>query len=269
MKRWINIDIFKMLLHNHLITLVVLGFSAILFKFFIHWVLVSSVIGDSIGQLLRLLPPQMRAFLGEETLGFLSPLGFISISYTHPFLFVLFTIFPISLFNREISSSSEKGTIELTLGRPVSRSCYIITLAIFFLCGLIFLSLCQAIGVIISLHSFPVHYPFKTFLPAIINFACLFIFIGFMSMLISVSSKHGSKAAGTVIGFTLGLYFLEYIGRTIKFIGATAYFNPFHYYRPQNILSTGNFPSVNLLVLALSGLILFAISVYRFKRRDL
>jgi len=269
MKRWINIDIFKMLLHNYLITLIALGFSAVVFEFFIHWVLISSVIGDSIGQLIKLLPPQMRAFLGEDTLGFLSPLGFISIGYTHPFLFVLFTIFPATLFTREIASASEKGTIELILGRPVSRSCYAFTIGIFFLCGLVLLSLCQTLGVVISLHSFPVNYPFNTFLPAIINFAFLFIFIGFMSMLISVSSRHGSKSAGAIIGFTLGLYFFEYIGRTIKFIGMTSYFNPFHYYRPQHILSTNNFPTGSLLILALSGLVLFAISITIFRNRDL
>ena len=131
------------------------------------------------------------------------------------------------------------------------------------------MSLCQSLGVYIGLKSFPFDYPFSTFIPAIVNFTCLFTFIGFLSLLLSVLSEHGSKATGTIIGFTLGLYFLEYIGRSLKWVGATSVINPFHYYRPQSILSSGETPFLDMTLLVIGGIILFILSIVQFKKRDL
>ena len=258
-----------MLFNNYCIMLGILGFSVLIFEFFIHWVLIASPIGDSVGQLVKILPPQMRAFLGEESLGFLSPLGMLSFGYTHPVLYVLFTTFPASMFNKEIAVSSEKGIIELTLGRPISRTSYSMTITLFFLSGLIFMSLCQAAGVFISLKSFPVGQSFETFLPIIVNFTCLFIFIGSMSLYFSVLSEHGSKALGSIIGFTLGLFFLEYLGRSIKSMNFTLFINPFHYYRPQTTLSSGEIPYLDMGLLLVGGIVLLVLSIIQFKKRDL
>lgn len=258
-----------MLFFNQRITLLVFGLSLVAYELMIHWFFAYSARIQLSSQFFQLLPPQLKAFLGEEELGFLSPLGMMSIGYTHPMIFTLFTVFPASLFGREIASSREKGILELTLGRPISRTDYLLTLMTFYLAGLAYLGLSIIIGSWVSLQVFNLPHSAAAFFPVVLNLVCLFVLVGNVSMYICVKANIFSRAIGGIIGFTLGLYFLEYIGRTIPLIGKTSVINPFHYYRPQSILAAGEYPLLNMIILVLGGAVFFIMSVYRFRRRDL
>ena len=260
--------VLNMLLFTQRSVLLSLGLGLMVFELLMHWFLASSALGQFSLQMLQLLPPQVRSFLGDEGGGFLSQMTVISIAYTHPFIFVLFTFFPANLFSKEISSAREHGILELTLSRPISRSSYLSALAIFFFLGCFLLCLCLTVGVAFSLSIFDFEQGLRVFLPVIGNLFCLFLMFGSLFLLINTAAGNHHKAVGWMVGFILGFYLLEYIGRSIKFIGQFSVINPFHYYRPQSILSGGEIPWGNMAVLTAAGVILFLAGLVVFRRRD-
>lgn len=262
--------VFRMLFHNQRFVLLALGLLGIaLFEFLINWMVAASKLGPQTGQLLSLLPPAIRKFLGEETLGFFSPLGLMTIGYSHPFVYAFYFIFIISLFAREISSAMEKGTLELTLSRPLSRSSYLLTLNAFFISGLSFLFLCMFGGAALSIHVFSIKVSPANILPVIVNLFCLAFCMGGIVSLICVSAKTMVQASGWAIGVGLGLYLQEFIGRSVGILGTVSPVNPIHYYRPQPALTSGEYPWGSMLILAAAGIVFFTASFFIFKRRDI
>lgn len=249
--------------------LISIGIALLIFESLIHWFLSSSMLGDIPQQFFKLVPQQFKAFLGDEGLGFLTPLSMVTIGYTHPFIYVLFTAFAAIVIHHEISSPLTTGIMEFTMARPVPRTVYIFTVFLFLVFGLLILGLCLVVSTYISLLLFKIHSSLTPFLPIVLNLVCLFFLLGNIFLLIGVMVKSSMKASGYIIGISLGLYLFEYLGRSIKLIGYTSVVNPFHYYRPQLILSENIFPTGNILLLLAGGLIFFALSLYKFKKRDI
>lgn len=202
-------------------------------------------------------------------MGFFSPIGLITLGYSHPMVYTLYFIFIISLFTREVSAAVEKGTLELTLSHPLSRASYLLTLGAFFSAGLLFLCLCMFGGAAFSFWLFSIDISRTVIVPVIVNiFGLAFCFGGLVS-LICVSSGTMSRAMGWSIGISIGLYLLEFIGRSVKVLSVFSPVNPIHYYRPQPILSSGAYPWWDILLLAAGGLVFFTASFYIFRRRDI
>jgi ABC-type transport system involved in multi-copper enzyme maturation permease subunit len=262
-------QIFGMMLFNSRINLISIGLALVFFEILIHWFLLSSMLGDIPQQFFKLVPPQFKAFLGDEGLGFLTPLSMVTIGYTHPFIYVLFTAFPAVVVHREISSSIFTGIMEFSLARPVSRTVYLLTVFIFMVFGLIILGLCLIVSTYISLLLFGISSDLTPFLLIVINLVCLFFLLGNLFLMVGVWLKSNTKVTGYIIGIALGVYLFEYLGRSIKLIGYTSVINPFHYYRPQTILSESIFPTGDLVLLIAVGLVFFALALYKFKLRDI
>ncbi|MBC8204216.1 ABC transporter permease subunit [bacterium] len=264
----ISIPYFKMILRDQRPFLITYAVSLILFELMVHWLVASSEFSAQSMKLVHMLPPAFKKFMGEN-MGLLSPLGFVALGYTHPMVYTIFAAFPAGLFGREIITAREKGTIELTLCRPLSRTEFIMTTLFFFICGLIFIGIMQIFGVWLGLLVFRIEHPLYIFFPVVINLCCLFITIGGYTMLISASAKELSKALTLIIGLTVGLYFLEFICSNIEAVDFLRIVNPFYYFKPQKILGNGGYPWRDMAVLTGAGLIFIADSFRRFRRRDI
>ena len=245
------------------------GLGAVFFEIMLYWVIASPAMASQVSQIMRLIPPAMRKVLGEENLGFYTPLGLMSLGYTHPFIYVLYLAFPSALFSREIASARDKGILELILSQPLSRRRYLSTLVIFFLAGMIFIAGCIVGGVALSLMIFDIQLSLNVFLPVIINQLVVFAFWGAVSLFVCAVSNSSSTATGWMVGLPLLMFFLDFLGRTIKIVGAISFINPFYYYNPQTILTHTNFPLSDVLILAVSALLVTILSFYLFYRRDL
>ena len=234
-----------------------------------YWVFDSSTVGPQMAKMMQFVPQAMRRFLGEENLGFFTPLGMMSICYSHPFVYSVLMVFPAVLFGREVSSARDKGILELTLGRSVSRREYLATLMIFFLAGLAFIVLCLLAGVGFSIWIYGMENSLLDFIPVIANLFFLFVFLGSMALLISVSAESFGGSVGWMIGLPLGLFMLEFLGKTIALIGAISPINPFSYYHPQTVLTESGFPLDDILILTCGAAVLVVFSFIKFRRIDL
>ena len=226
-------------------------------------------LGPQIAQMMQFLPPAVRRFFGEENLGFFTPSGIMTLCYTHPFIYTVFIAFPAALFGREISSARDKSILELTLGRSVSRGEYLATLVVFFLAGLVFTALCVVVGVWISIWIYGMENSLLDFVPVIANLFFLFVFLGSMALLISVSAENFGGSVGWMIGLPLGLFMLDFLGKTIAFIGGISFINPFSHYRPQTALMEKLYPFSDMLILTGGAVVLVVFSFIKFRRRDI
>lgn len=258
-----------MVLRDQRFFLLTYGISLALFEVMVYWMVASVEFSEQTMKLFKLLPPVLLKFFGEDNLGVLSPVGFISLGFTHPMIYVVHAAFPAALFGREITSARDKGVLELTLCKPLSRSRLIFTLLVFYFCGLLFICICQVLGVWLGIVIFSIKYSLPIFFPVIANLFCLSITIGGYTLFITTSPREFSRALTIIISLTAGLFFLEFLCRSIKDIAFLGVVNPFHYYQPISVLMKGGYPLGDMAILASAGLLFMAGAFRSFRRRDI
>ncbi|MBC8278047.1 MAG: ABC transporter permease subunit [FCB group bacterium] len=269
MKTPINLTLLKIQLHSLKKSMLYIALGLVLFELMMHWFISASEMAKMFSQFMQVAPPAMKNLLGNDTLGFYTPLGMLAIAYSHPGIFFIFLIFPSTFFSREIAAARERGILALLLSRPVSRNAYLFNLTILLIAGLIYLGLMTAGGVKLAFILYGIDQPFTPFFHVIINLVFLMLFLGSAAMLISILVNSSSSATGWMVGVPLILYLLEYISRTVKPLAFTGTVNPFHYYQPQTTLSNGFCSTSDCLILAAGTLCLITASFIAFRHKDI
>ena len=269
MKTPINPTLLKIQLHNLKKPMLYIALALVLFELMMHWFISASEMSKMFSQFMMVAPPAMKNLLGGDTLGFFTPMGMLSIAYSHPGIFFIFLIFPSTFFNREIAAAREQGILALLLSRPVSRNVYLFNLTVLLTAGMIFLGLMTIAGVKLAFILYGIGQPFLPFFHVIVNVSCLMFFLGSMAMFISIVVNSSSSATGWMVGLPLTLYLLEYISRTVKPLKFTGVVNPFHFYQPQNTLSNGHCSGLNCLILVAGGICLIIASFIAFRHKDI
>ncbi len=265
----INMTLFRILYHKQRLTLLFFGLCLILAETMIHWFLTSSGLSQGAVQFLKMLPPAIRKLFGEESVGLFTPLGLMTIGYTHPFVYFMFISYGAIFFGREITMYRERGILPLYLAKPISRTTYLGNLSIVFVAGEFIIGLFTLAGVGLSFWIFAVDQSLMPFAITLFNLFLLALCIGSIMMLISILVETVSQATGWMIGVSFILFLLEYTGRSIEEISFLSPINPFHYYRPQSIISRGSCSPMDCVILIMGFLIFTFLSLIAFHRKDI
>jgi ABC-2 type transport system permease protein len=196
--------------------------------------------------------------------------GSLAVAFTHPFSLLLMGIIAIVFPALAIAGERDKGTLEVTLSRPISRRGLLATL---YLCGAVFIAL--LLGVLVAttgLVGYIVGFGDEIAYDHLLQLwlADTLFFTATMSLAFAVSV--GADRAAPAIGVPAAVVLLSYLAWAIGGIWPDVKFladwSPFHLLKAREVLADG----VLLADLAvLVGLVvLFAgVAFYRFPRRDL
>lgn len=206
-------------------------------------------------------------FIGGST-DFFSPVGFLNSQVFFLTLPLLLGILGISLGCSLLAREEQDYTVDLLLSKPVSRTELLFGKA---LSGLIILSFVAIIGLgstVITAHIVDLDVSAANI--AFAMFACTTLCASFGAIAFMITALGRARVASMAIAsfVAFGGYIISSLAGTVDWLQGVSKAFPFHYYRPEQILS-GTFEVKNLLFFAaiviISGIISWAV----FNRRDI
>ena len=223
--------------------------------------------------ILELVPAPFLSLLNvtPEFLGFAGLSGYLSIGFTHPVYHLLTGATVIWFAGRSLAGEMERGSIQISLARPMSRGQTYAARAL----GVVVVTVvAAAIGPIGTVAGVAIGNPdgsviYRHLLVQGVASALLIGAIGGATLLISASANTMGQAMGWAIGLLVISYVIDYFAElwsTIKPLEPVSIFN---YYDPPVALTAGEISVENAAVLLAVALIGAGAGLLVFARRDL
>ena len=196
----------------------------------------------------------------------LSLTGSMAYAFQHPFTLLLVGIMAIAFPALAIAGERDKGTLEVTLSRPISRRGLLLTL---FVAGVVFVAV---LSITTGITAVAVGFgdEFETANLAQLWLVAALLFVAFMALAfeVSVESDRAAPAIGIPAIFVLLNYLAFTIGGIWPDVGFLEDWSMFHLLKAQQVLDEGVVLSdVGVLVAFIA--LFVGIAFYRFPRRDL
>jgi ABC-2 type transport system permease protein len=196
--------------------------------------------------------------------------------WNHPFIVLLFSIWAIGRGSAAVSAEIERGTLDMILSRPVSRSTYLASQVLIATVGLLLLGSGLLAGASIALRYNVLREPptSQTLLKPALNLCALGLPIYGYTLL--ASALDHVRWRPTSIGSVLTLGgFIAYVISMIPVLQDMSWkpwlerISIFKAYNPVELVTTGESLQFNLLVLSGIGVACIAAAFVAFALRDL
>jgi ABC-2 type transport system permease protein len=197
---------------------------------------------------------------------------FLSIAFTHPLVLILLCVFAIAVASRALAGEIERGTIDLLLAAPVTRTQLALASFAAFAAGLALLLLGHWAGLRLGLQWTGIRPPAQT-LPGLgyagLNLAALLLCVGGYSFLCSALASERGRAAGLAAGITVAFYFVNVLAQLWEKARFMQSFSIFYYLRPLPLLTRGAPAWGDLALLGGLAAVTLLASLWVFARRDI
>lgn len=238
----------------------------------LSWVL-PTMLGDidRVFEAIPLIRPVIAALLG------VSPDSRFSAEMTQAFLWVhpavLSTIWghEVMYCTRLPAGETDRGTVDFLLGLPVSRwQLYLAETIGWLISGL--LIICVGIaGHLLVAQRFAADMRPSTSATSMIlcNLFSLYIAVGSVAFLVSSLSDRRNRAMGVVFAILLVSFLLNFLARFWEPAQPWAGISVLEYYRPAEVIETGEFPVASVLTLLSVGATCWVTAGIVFHRRSI
>ena len=196
--------------------------------------------------------------------------GTIALGFVHPFTLLLMGIVAIGFPATAIAGEREKGTLEVTLARPISRRGLVATL---FVAGLVFLALLLALhllGSYVGASITGVSDELDVGRMAQLWLCGWLLFVAFMSLALATSAM--ADRLGPALGVPLAFVLVNYLANAIGSIWPDAAWlqdwSMFHLVKAQQVLTQGLMLS-DIAITAGFAVVFVACTLVAFPRRDI
>lgn len=158
---------------------------------------------------LDLLPPIMKAVLGGEMLQVGNTSALITIGYQHPLMLFLYMFFAVGVPTSLLTGEVQKGTMELILSRPTTKTQVYLCAGILTLAGMFALVFVMFLGTVVgtNVYGFGEPIPLDPFFRIAINGGLLASTIGGIALLSAASFSRLYTALGAPIAYLVVNYF--------------------------------------------------------------
>jgi ABC-2 type transport system permease protein len=233
------------------------------------WDSIAGTMQEQMAELLAAYPPELMAFFGvtDGSLAMLTPEGFLSIELFSFLMPLILGIFAVLMGSGLLASDEEKGTLDLIMAHPVSRTSLFMgrLLALVTATVGILVIVWLGIGVAMQWSTMSIGLA-KLWLPLLSLLAVLLLF-GALALLLSMVLPSRRMAASVAGLLLVASYFITSLARINKDLEALARFSPLNYHQSEEAFTEFNVQwFAGLLVVA----VVFAILAWwRFQRRDI
>lgn len=263
-----NTHVFVHSLRQARTTIVALGLGA---AAFFHIVLLasSSFAGQAAEAPFLAEPPRaVQALLGG-TADFVHPAGWVSAGMSHPLTLALFTAAALVVAAGAVAAEVERGSIDLILTRPVSRTSFLAAKAAAALAAVTFVEAMGLASALVARWTIsnvaevrPVELA-RVFLGSWL----LFCSVAMVALFVSANSRLRARAVEASAGFVVAGFFVNFTALLVHQVYALRYASPFHYFRATEVLEGHGLASL-AVPLAL-GLAAAGVAFISFSRRDI
>lgn len=212
----------------------------------------------------------MQGLLGTSIGDRLSAEMMQSILWVHPVVLTLVWAHEIVFCTRVPAGEIDRGTVDILLSLPVSRRAIYWTETVGWLVsGLVVLS-CGVLGHIVMRSQLPVETrpDAATVLVIMCNFYCVYFAVGAGALLVSAMSDRRGRAAGVVFGLVLASFLLNFLAQFWDVAERLSFLSVSHYYRPAELIQSGETPWRNMGVLLSVGAVFWIAGGEIFARRN-
>ena len=223
-------------------------------------------------QLAALIPPFARELLGPSITAFMSFAGILCLGYFH--VAVMGALVGLAIAVATVPASEvETGFMDLILARPLARH-WIITRSI------VVASL--SIGLVLGFMLLGTWIGLRTLAPAgavwptvsllrslALNLGLLMLAWSGVALAIASTARRRSAAGAVAAVLALAAFLVDYLGRLWQPAEALAWFSPFRYFSPFDLVMGAPLPLKNVAVLLGIALAGFLAAYVLFSRRDI
>ncbi|MBU1149285.1 ABC transporter permease [Patescibacteria group bacterium] len=224
---------------------------------------------EDFSQFMEIYPDDFMAFFGGDIMEFTTFEGFISLEYYNfVWVFVIGGL-AISIATAAVAQENEKGTLELMLWQPISRTKFLSAKVIALIFILAVMTLVTVLGTFASAASSDVVLNQGAYWTwAVVGFLFMLTFGG-ISFLLSVIFNERGKANLIAITFLIVSYLLNSLAEIIDKLKDFEFLSLFNYYNPLKILQTGEWPIQSIIVFVAVFIVSIALSIYIFNKKNI
>ena len=266
-----NAAIFSKTLKDSAVTLALASFGMIAFVILIVYSMLN--MGTEFLEIISKIGFVKRIFevtLGIKVDGEVSINILFAVSFTHGMILMLSWGTLIATTTRVTVGEFERGTADLLLSLPVTRSAvYISTTAAWLVCAIV-LTLCPFIGVAIGSQIFVTeeHVDLTRYIAPTANFFAINFAIASVACMFSCWMNRRTHSVGIIVGVAFVSVVLNFIDPFIESFQAIRYFGLLNYFRPVDIVRTGEWPIGSIVILLALGTICWLIGLIVYCRKD-
>jgi ABC-2 type transport system permease protein len=215
--------------------------SCAVFMFAVHWlrVWISSFFSTrDLEYMLSLLPPQVEQLMPVSYSQVATSAGRIAAEYDDPVVLLLMTVWSISRGSDAVSGELNRGTMEMVLSQPVTRTSVVLTQGVVTVAGAALLALAAWLGTCMGLATVTLETSLspRTFVPPALNLFALGAFLAGLTTMISAASNYRARTIGIVGAIYAVSMVVKIVGRLAPGWDWLAYTSFFTAFEPQALV---------------------------------
>jgi len=213
----------------------------------------------------------LTAFLGTEMSGTIGPWAISSIAWAHPVILALLGAHAILFCTRLPAGEIDRGTIDILLSLPVSRTrLFLCESLMWIICGSFLIVLC-VLGNFVGGSWAPPELRSGGAVRWIVgaNLFALYFAIGGIAWAVSTLSDRRGRATGVLFGFLLASFLLNFLIPFHEIVKKFSVLSVLRYHRPVFILRDGAWPLDDIFTLTGIGVVFWLAGWVLFTRRDI
>lgn len=265
-----NAALFKAMLKAHGQNLFSYAIGAMLYEWLIIWVYPSIAGSSGLNDVIKSMPESLQKAFGMQ--GGIQQLSDYLASEFYGLLFLLILmVYSVMTAVQLVARLVDQGSMAYLLATPVSRTKIAVTQAVTLLVGLFVITLFTTLGGLLGVHWFLDHVAFDTKLFLQINLVgfLLFAVIGGYSFFFSCTLNDEKRTLGAAATLTVAFFAFDMIAKLSDKLAWLSHITIFTAFRPQEI-ARGTYEVLpTALGLGVAALLLFALGIVQFRRRDL
>ena len=195
------------------------AWGGIALAIFLVQIIVCGIIHDNenvktLLKFLDLLPPIVKVILGGDSLQVGNTAALIAIGYQHPFVLDLFMLFAVAVPAILLTAEVQKGTMELILSRPATKTQVYLCAGILTLTGMFSLVMVMFLGTVAGtrVYDFGEPIPLYGFFRFAVGAGLLASAIGAIALLCAASFRGLYAAVGVPVAFLVVNYLISLVG---------------------------------------------------------
>ena len=213
----------------------------------------------------------LSALLGTEMGAALGPKAMASIAWVHPMVLALVWAHAILFCTRVPAGELDRGTIDVLLALPVSRTRLYVSESCVWLTGGLLIVTMGLIGNIVGrcLVGREASETTSQLLAVSLNLYALYIAVGGGAWLVSALSDRRGRAVGVLFAILVVSFFLNSMTAFHAGVKRVSFLSVLTYYRPLRVLQGSSWPTADMMVLLGVGVVLWLAGAIVFARRDI
>jgi ABC-2 type transport system permease protein len=212
------------------------------------------------------LPPFARKFIDPSV--FASPEGFFNLqpfSVLGPLVFLAYAIVKGSDL---IAGEEERGTLDLLMANPISRTSLLLQKAGAAGVVIAYLAAILWVGMMIGCKAFSIALRPARLLAAVFSLALFTLAVFVLSLAAACLKGRKRAAAASVSGFLIAAFLVQSYAPMVDWLRPWRFLSPFFYYNGNSVLLNG-LKGSHVAVLAILAAVSLGLAVFFFNRRDL